>query len=113
MDLRDDTYDDLSTLKKMIAQIRDEIRKLGDVNVNAIEDYKEISERYQFLKTQHDDLIEAEKTLIGIIEELDTGMRKQFMEKFAEIQKQFDTVFKEMFGGMEKVHWNWWRMRIS
>ncbi len=99
MDLRDDTYDDLSTLKKMIAQIRDEIRKLGDVNVNAIEDYKEISERYQFLKTQHDDLIEAEKTLIGIIEELDTGMRKQFMEKFAEIQKQFDTVFKEMFGG--------------
>ena len=99
MDLRDDTYDDLSTLKKMIAQIKDEIRKLGDVNVNAIEDYKEISERYQFLKTQHDDLIEAEKTLIGIIEELDTGMRKQFMEKFAEIQKQFDTVFKEMFGG--------------
>ena len=99
MDLRDDTYDDLSTLKKMIAQIRDEIRKLGDVNVNAIEDYKEISERYQFLKTQHDDLIEAEKTLIGIIEELDTGMRKQFMEKFAEIQKQFDTVFKELFGG--------------
>ena len=51
-------------LKKMIAQIKDEIRKLGDVNVNAIEDYKEISERYQFLKTQHDDLIEAEKTLI-------------------------------------------------
>lgn len=50
MDLRDDTYDDLSTLKKMIAQIKDEIRKLGDVNVNAIEDYKEISERYQFLK---------------------------------------------------------------
>ena len=99
MDLRDDTYDDLSTLKKMIAQIKDEIRKLGDVNVNAIEDYKEISERYQFLKTQHDDLIEAEKTLIGIIEELDTGMRKQFMEKFAEIQKQFDTVFKELFGG--------------
>lgn len=63
-------------------------------------------------KTQHDDLIEAEKTLIGIIEELDTGMRKQFMEKFAEIQKQFDTVFKELFGG-GKVHWNWWRMRIS
>ena len=57
MDLRDDTYDDLSTLKKMIAQIKDEIRKLGDVNVNAIEDYKEISERYQFLKTQHDDLV--------------------------------------------------------
>lgn len=69
------------------------------VNVNAIEDYKEISERYGFLKGQHDDLIEAEKTLVGIIEELDTGMRKQFMEKFAEIQREFDKVFKELFGG--------------
>ncbi len=51
------------------------------------------------LKAQHDDLIEAEKTLLGIIDELDTGMRKQFMEKFAEIQKEFDTAFKELFGG--------------
>ena len=99
MDLRDDSYADPAALKKMITQIKDDIRRLGDVNVNAIEDYKEISERYEFLKTQHDDLIEAEKTLLGIIEELDTGMRKQFMEKFAEIQKQFDTVFKELFGG--------------
>ena len=87
-------------MKKMIASIKDEIRKLGDVNVNAIEDYKEISERYGFLKTQHDDLVEAEKTLVGIIEELDTGMRKQFLEKFAEIQTEFDKVFKgSLFGG--------------
>ena len=99
MELRDEQYQDLSGLKKLIAGIKDDIRKLGDVNVNAIEDYKEISERYEFLKTQHDDLIEAEKTLMGIIEDLDTGMRKQFMEKFAEIQKEFDQVFKELFGG--------------
>ena len=51
------------------------------------------------MKTQHDDLVEAEKTLVGIIEELDTGMRKQFLEKFAEIQTEFDKVFKELFGG--------------
>ena len=99
MELRDEQYQDLAGLKKLIAGIKDDIRKLGDVNVNAIEDYKEISERYEFLKTQHDDLIEAEKTLMGIIEDLDTGMRKQFMEKFAEIQKEFDQVFKELFGG--------------
>ena len=56
-------------------------------------------ERYTFLKNQHDDLIEAEKTLEGIIQELDTAMRKQFAEKFEEIRREFDKVFKELFGG--------------
>lgn len=99
MELRSAEYDDLPAIKKLIAAVKDEIRGLGDVNVNSIEDYREVSERYEFLKTQHDDLVEAENTLLGIIEELDTGMRRQFMEKFAEIQKEFDKVFKELFGG--------------
>lgn len=99
MELRSDEYDNLAELKKLIAQMKEEIRKLGDVNVNAIEDYKSLSERYVFLKTQHDDLVEAENTLLGIIEELDAGMRKQFLEKFAEIQTEFNKVFKELFGG--------------
>lgn len=98
-ELRDETLENLGELKKQITQIKDEIRKLGDVNVNAIEEYKEISERYIFLKSQHDDLVEAEATLIGIIEELDTGMRKQFTEKFQEIQGEFDKAFKDLFGG--------------
>ena len=97
--LRDEEFTDLPALKKLISAVKEEIRKLGDVNVNAIEDYKQLSERYQFLKTQHDDLVEAEQTLIGIIEDLDTGMRRQFAEKFAEIQKEFDLAFKELFGG--------------
>ena len=98
-ELRREEYGDLPQLKKMIASLKEEIRKLGDVNVNAIEDYKELSERYEFLKNQHDDLIEAEKTLIGVIEDLDSGMRKQFTEKFAEIQHEFDKAFKDLFGG--------------
>jgi chromosome segregation protein len=98
-ELRDEAYGDLTALRRMISEVKDEIRKLGDVNVNAIEEYKEVSERYGFLKTQHDDLIEAEQTLVGIIEELDSGMRKQFTEKFAEIQKEFDKSFKQLFGG--------------
>ncbi len=98
-ELRNENYQDLSALKKMISQVKDDIRHLGDVNVNAIEEYKEVSERYNFLKNQHDDLMEAEQTLIGIIEELDEGMRKQFTEKFAEIQKEFDASFKQLFGG--------------
>lgn len=99
LELKNDEYGNLTELKKLIAGIKEDIRRLGDVNVNAIEDFKEVSERYTFLKTQHDDLVEAEHTLLGIIEDLDTGMRKQFMEKFTEIQSEFDKVFKELFGG--------------
>ncbi|MCM1123344.1 MAG: chromosome segregation protein SMC [Eubacterium sp.] len=97
--LKDDTMNDLPSMKKEITALKDAIRKLGDVNVNAIEDYKNLMERYTFLKTQHDDLVEAEKTLLDIIGELDTSMRKQFNEKFAEINREFDKVFKELFGG--------------
>ena len=97
--MRDPEMTDLSAMKKEIASLKDQIRKLGDVNVNAIEDYKNLMERYTFLKGQYDDLIEAEKTLEGIITELDVAMRKQFKEKFQEIGKEFDKVFKELFGG--------------
>ena len=89
----------LIEVRKRIEELKSFIRALGSVNVNAIEDYKEISERYEFMKTQHDDLVEAEAALQGIIEELDTGMRRQFEEKFQEIRKEFDRVFKELFGG--------------
>ena len=99
--MRNEELNDLPAMKRDISTLKDQIKKLGDVNVNAIEDYKNLMERYSFLKTQHDDLIEAEKTLEGIITELDTAMRKQFHEKFGEISREFDKVFKEMFGGGE------------
>ncbi len=97
--LRNETMTELSSMKREISGLKEQIKKLGDVNVNAIEDFKNLMERYQFLAAQHDDLVEAEKTLEGIIEELDTAMRKQFNEKFGEISKEFDKVFKELFGG--------------
>lgn len=97
--MRKEEMTDIPAMRKQISAIKDEIKKLGDVNVNAIEDYKNLMERYTFLKNQHDDLIEAEKTLEGIIQELDTAMRKQFAEKFEEIKREFDKVFKELFGG--------------
>lgn len=97
--LRSKAYEGLSGLRQQIGQIKEEIRGLGDVNVGAIEEYKEVSGRYEFLKNQHDDLILAEEALVKIIEDLDTGMRAQFTEKFAEIQHEFDRSFKELFGG--------------
>lgn len=89
----------LSEIRSRIDELKNGIRSLGNVNVNAIEDYKEVSERYEFMKTQHDDLIQAEETLLKIIDELDSGMRKQFEEKFQAIRREFDKVFKELFGG--------------
>ena len=99
MELRNENLTDLSYMKRQIQTLKTEIKKLGSVNVNAIEDYKNVSERYEFLKTQHDDLVEAEATLVKIIEELDNAMRKQFTEQFALISKEFDSVFKQLFGG--------------
>lgn len=88
-----------SNLKKNITSLKDEIKNLGDVNVNAIEDFKNLSNRYEFLKEQKDDLVESEETLLKIIEELDIGMRNQFKEKFELIRMEFDKAFKELFGG--------------
>ena len=96
---RKEELTDLPEMKKQVAQIKEEIRRLGSVNINAIEDYKDLLERHTFLSGQYNDLITAEKTLEQIIQELDEGMRKQFTEKFAEIQREFDKAFKELFGG--------------
>ncbi len=96
---KDDTLPAYSAVKKEIGELRSGIRALGDVNVNAIEDYKNLSERYELYSEQRNDLVEAENALLRIIEQLDTEMRKQFEEKFSAIKEQFDVVFKELFGG--------------
>ena len=86
-------------IKNQISELKDAIRKLGNVNVNAIEEFKEVSERHRFLSAQHEDLVQAAQTLKGIIAELDEGMRRQFAEKFQQIRVEFDKAFKQLFGG--------------
>lgn len=99
LSLKDESITQTSSAKKQISEKKTSIKNLGDVNVNAIEDFKNTSERYIFLKTQRDDLLIAEEALIQIIKELDEEMQKQFREKFAAIREEFDLVFKELFGG--------------
>ncbi len=98
-EMKNPEYSNKTEIKENITNIRKEMKSLGDVNINAIEEFKEINERYQFMKSQHGDLMEAKENLLKIIDELEVGMRKQFKEKFEEIKAQFDTVFKELFGG--------------
>ncbi len=99
LELQKEELQDSVQLKKDVQILKSEIKSLGNVNVNAIEEFRELSERHDFLKTQHDDLVDAEKALLEIITELDEGMRKQFQENFAKIQAEFDKAFRQLFGG--------------
>lgn len=86
-------------VREQIKTLKKNIKALGNINLNAIEEYKEVSERYMTLKEQHDDLISAEEKLIGIIQDLDEAMRAQFKTNFVIIQENFNRVFAELFGG--------------
>jgi len=97
--LKDPERTDLSLLKRQSAKLREELRQMGSVNVNAIEEFQEVNKRYVFLKGQHDDLIESEKTLLSVIEDLDNGMREQFSTQFKAICTEFNKAFRELFGG--------------
>lgn len=98
-EMKSEEYQEMNQLKKAVLDLKNEIRSLGSVNVNAIEEFKEISERHSFLKGQHDDLVESEKALLGVIDDLDAGMRRQFEENFVKIQTEFDKAFRQLFGG--------------
>ncbi len=86
-------------LRRRVKELRNEIKALGTVNVNAIEEYKETLERYEFLTKQHDDIEKSENALQSVIKELDTGMRRQFQESFEQISKEFHKTFRELFEG--------------
>ncbi|MBS7008211.1 chromosome segregation protein SMC [Anaerostipes sp.] len=89
----------LQDLKKKITEIKGQMKDLGPVNVNAIDDYKDVLERYEFLNKQHEDIVKAEAHLVGLIDELEAAMKHQFREKFKDIQDMFQNVFQELFGG--------------
>ena len=92
---------EVSILARTIREIKAEIKALGNVNVNAIEEYRQIKERYEFLSKQRDDIKEAEDNLLKVIDELSEMMRKQFKEQFSVISENFNEVFRQMFGGGE------------
>lgn len=97
--MKDDSLEDISSMKKSIGALKEAIKKLGNVNVGAIEEYRSVKERYEFMHAQYEDIVKAEEQLKGIIAELDRSMREQFTEQFARIAESFNLVFREMFGG--------------
>ena len=90
---------DVNASKKRLNELKNKIRALGSVNVGAVVEYKEVKERYEFLKVQIGDVNKSRIELLKIISELTTNMETQFEEKFAEINKNFSEIFAELFGG--------------
>ena len=85
--------------RSLVTTYRNNIKRLGMVNLASIDEYKRVSERYEFLTNQRNDLVNAKETLLEIIDEMDTVMKEEFLKTFKQIDEEFRKVFKELFKG--------------
>ena len=93
------TIEDVSTAQRRLSELKNSIKALGSVNVAAVVEYKEVSERYNFLKTQTDDVQRSRAELLKLIDNLTKQMQTQFAERFSVINQNFSRIFQELFGG--------------
>jgi len=91
--------EDVAGTQSRVRELKREIASLGEVNLGAIEEYARVSERYEFLSSQKNDLIEAKSTLYQVIREMDQEMSKRFKTTFDAIRSHFVVVFAKLFGG--------------
>lgn len=91
--------ENMADAKKRLHEIKVAIKRLGSINVGAIEEYKEVSERYEFLKEQIDDVEQSKSELMKIIEDLTASMSEKFLDKFNKINEEFKVSFADFFGG--------------
>ena len=85
--------------KKEVLKLKDNLNLIGDINPSAPEEYEKAKERYDFLNSQKNDLVNAENTLYDIIKEMDSIMKSKLSETFEEVRKEFKIVYKELFKG--------------
>lgn len=90
---------DMSSANKEIKLLKSELKQIGDVSISSIEEYAEVSERYLFLKTQHDDLVDARNTLRKLIKEIEKVMIENFVECFETVKIHFGEIFESLFVG--------------
>ena len=93
------TIEDVPTAQRRLSELKNSIKALGSVNVAAVVEYKEVSERYNFLKTQTDDVQRSRAELLKLIDNLTKQMQTQFAERFSVINQNFSRIFQELFGG--------------
>ncbi len=92
-------FANVADLRRQVAEVRGKIRALGNVNVGAIEEYKEVKERYDFMKAQVTDVEKSRAELNRMIAELCSEMQEMFTASFKEINRNFGAIFRELFGG--------------
>ena len=92
-------FESVSMLRAQVADLRNKIRSLGHVNVGAVEEYKEVRQRYDTLRAQVQDVEQSKAELLRMIGTLSTEMRNIFSESFRVINQNFQRIFREMFGG--------------
>lgn len=90
---------DVAQAEKDAASLKTRLRALGNVNLDAVEDYEKLRERYEFLGTQKDDLEKAQRELYKVIEQLTENMKEIFASEFAKLNFYFGETFREIFGG--------------
>ena len=93
--------ENITEARSRLSTLKNKIKSLGSVNVGAIEEYKEVSERYTFMKTQVDDVEKSKKEIENLIRDLTKQMKEVFVDSFERINKNFTLTFKELFGGGE------------
>ncbi|MDE5862395.1 MAG: chromosome segregation protein SMC, partial [Ruminococcus sp.] len=90
---------DINSAQKKLSAINTEIKSLGSVNIDSIEEYKEVSERYEFMSGQVNDVMKSKAELEKIISGLTVEMKRIFIESFSMINQNFQEIFSELFGG--------------
>lgn len=90
---------DVEEARRKVNVFRSNIKRLGMVNLMAIEEYERVNTRYEFLTSQRDDLLKAEDTLLEIIDQMDDVMKVEFKEAFVKVEQEFKKVFTSLFGG--------------
>lgn len=91
--------EDLPAAQRRLNELKNKIKGLGAVNVGAVVEYQEVSQRYEFLKKQTGDAEQSKAELLDLISDLEKHMREQFTARFGDINRHFGTIFRELFGG--------------
>ena len=90
---------DMEEAKSLVIDYKNKLKNIGNVNLDSIEEYKNVLERYNFLTGERDDLLKAKDMLYSLIDEMDEVMKNDFYETFKELQVEFKKVFRSLFKG--------------
>lgn len=109
MDLREvshqfrDQPGDVEQFTKDVEELREKLKRIGEVNLSAIQEYDEVIQRYEFLSQQHNDLLEAKEHLRKVIDRINRICSRRFKETFVQVNERFQKVFPVLFGGGEAM----------